>query len=169
MRRHFIGEGVHRFWTPLAVAQPSLPQCSRIFEIHESEEVPGGPNPPQDAPTLRLQPTGERVPGGQRPDRLHDVSKTGDDSGRLQTTPGDNELYTRQRVIKQVKTKVLRHRPVTKTTRIGFESRWGRPSTRSLRSLAQGRPFSRELDPIRWQFRTSGESKGCLNPTTTGQ
>jgi hypothetical protein len=24
--------------------------------------------------------------------RLHNLSKTGDDSGRLQTTPGDNEL-----------------------------------------------------------------------------
>ena len=41
--------------------------------------------------------------------RLHNVSKTGDDSGRLQTTPGDNELYTRQRVIKQLRTKVVRH------------------------------------------------------------
>ena len=58
--------------------------------------------------------------------RLHNVSKTGDDSGRLQTTPGDNELYTRQRVIKQLETKVARHQPVTKTALIGFESRWGR-------------------------------------------
>jgi hypothetical protein len=44
--------------------------------------------------------------------RLHNLSKTGDDSGRLQTTPGDNELYTRQRVIKQLRTKVVRHQQV---------------------------------------------------------
>jgi hypothetical protein len=74
--------------------------------------------------------------------RLHNVSKTGDDSGRLQTTQEGNKLYTRQRVISQLGTKVVRHQPVTKTSLIGFESRWGRPSTRSLRSLAQGRPFS---------------------------
>ncbi len=61
--------------------------------------------------------------------RLHNISKTGDDSGRLQTTPGDNELYTRQRVIKQLKTKVVRHQPVTKTALIGFECRWGRHIT----------------------------------------
>jgi hypothetical protein len=60
-------------------------------------------------PVPRLQPTGERGPGGQEPDRLHDVSKTGDDSGRLQTTPEDNELYTRQRVISHLGTKVVRH------------------------------------------------------------
>ncbi len=58
--------------------------------------------------------------------RLHNLSKTGDDSGRLQTTPGDNELYTRQRVIKQLKTKAVHHQTVTKTALIGFESRWGR-------------------------------------------
>ena len=61
--------------------------------------------------------------------RLHNLSKTGDDSGRLQTTPGDNELYTRQRVIKQLKTKVVRHQPVTESALIGFESRWGRHSS----------------------------------------
>ncbi len=58
--------------------------------------------------------------------RLHDVSKTGDDSGRLQTTPEGNKLYTRQRVIKQLETKVAHHQPVTQTALIGFESRWGR-------------------------------------------
>ncbi len=120
------GEGGQRFWTPLAVAQPSLSECFKISEIHESEEVLGGPNAPQDAPAPRLQPTGERVPGRQRPDRLHDVSKTGDDSGRLQTTPGDNELYTRQRVIKELKTKVAHHQRLSETALIGFESRWGR-------------------------------------------
>ncbi len=58
--------------------------------------------------------------------RLHNLSKNGDDSGRLQTTPGDNELYTRQRVINQLRAKVARHQSVTKTALIGFESRWGR-------------------------------------------
>ncbi len=64
--------------------------------------------------------------------RLHDVSKTGDDSGRLQTTPGDNELYTRQRVIKQLETKVVHHQQVSFLPSIGFESRWGRHSTRAF-------------------------------------
>ncbi len=57
---------------------------------------------------------------------LHNLSKTGDDSRGLQTTPEDNELYTRQRVIRQLETKVVCHQPVTKTALIGFESRWGR-------------------------------------------
>ncbi len=58
--------------------------------------------------------------------RLHNVSKTGDDSRRLQTTQEGNKLYTRQRVISQLEAKVVRHQPVTKTASIGFESRWGR-------------------------------------------
>ena len=58
--------------------------------------------------------------------RLHNVSKTGDDSRRLQTTQEGNELYTRQRVIKQLKTKVVRHQQFSFLRPIGFESRWGR-------------------------------------------
>ena len=58
--------------------------------------------------------------------RLHNVSKTGDDSRRLQTTQEGNELYTRQRVIKQLTTKVVRHQQVSFLPPIGFESRWGR-------------------------------------------
>jgi hypothetical protein len=58
--------------------------------------------------------------------RLHNLSKTGDDSGRLQTTPGDNELYTRQRVNKRLETQVVHHQSFAKTAVIGFESRWGR-------------------------------------------
>ena len=60
--------------------------------------------------------------------RLHNVSKTGDDSRRLQTTQEGNKLYTRQRVISQLERKVVRHQLVTKTALIGFESRWGRHS-----------------------------------------
>jgi hypothetical protein len=52
------------------------------------------------------------LPGGLDRGLLMDVSKTGDDSRRLQTTQEGNELYTRQRVIKQLGPKVVRHQQV---------------------------------------------------------
>ena len=119
-----------------------------------SYRVPSRPpiRPPVSTISPRLETTEEEAIGQKTVaarTRLHNVSKTGDDSRRLQTTQEGNELYTRQRVIKQLTTKVVHHQYVSFFARnwvripLGtpFDSR--SPSARSWQAILPGAASAR--------------------------